>query len=81
MAGTLDPQERSTMGVMDPSRPQEDERPPSATDIGYDPSKPVMTVGDLLASEVAGMWKHRTDIGDSVEFARRLREGGDSKRK
>jgi hypothetical protein len=31
------------------------------------------TLGDLLRSEFFGMWRDRTDIGDSVEFARRLR--------
>jgi len=29
---------------------------------------------DLLDSEVFGMWADRTDIEDSVEFARRLRD-------
>jgi hypothetical protein len=27
----------------------------------------------LIAAGVVGMWKDRTDIGDSVEFARKLR--------
>ncbi len=31
------------------------------------------TLGDLLHSEFFGMWRDRADIGDSVEFARRLR--------
>jgi hypothetical protein len=31
------------------------------------------TLGDLLRSEFFGMWRDRPDIGDSVEFARRLR--------
>jgi hypothetical protein len=31
------------------------------------------TLGDLARSEFFGMWRDRTDIGDSVEFARRLR--------
>ena len=34
----------------------------------------VMTAGDLLESGLVGMWGDRTDIGDSVQFARRLRE-------
>jgi hypothetical protein len=32
------------------------------------------TVGDLLQSEIFGMWSDRTDIGDSAEYARTLRE-------
>ncbi len=32
------------------------------------------TFGDLLNSEFFGMWRDRTDIGDSAEFAKRLRE-------
>ena len=31
------------------------------------------TLGDLAHSEFFGMWRDRTDIGDSAEFARRLR--------
>jgi hypothetical protein len=31
------------------------------------------TLGDFLNSEFFGMWRNRTDIGDSTEFARRLR--------
>jgi hypothetical protein len=32
------------------------------------------TLGDLLKSEIVGMWADRTDIGDGVEFARNLRD-------
>ena len=32
------------------------------------------TLGDLAGSEFFGMWRERTDIDDSVEFARRLRK-------
>ena len=32
-----------------------------------------MTAGDLLRSPLFGIWKDRTDIGDSLEFARKLR--------
>jgi hypothetical protein len=32
------------------------------------------TFGDLLDSKFFGMWADRTDIKDSVEFARKLRE-------
>ena len=34
---------------------------------------PARTLGDLLRSEFFGMWRDRTDIDDSAEFARRLR--------
>lgn len=34
----------------------------------------VRTFGDLLKSDLFGAWAHRDDIGDSVEFARRIRE-------
>jgi hypothetical protein len=33
-----------------------------------------MNLGDLLKSDVVGMWADRTDIGDSVEYARELRK-------
>jgi hypothetical protein len=33
-----------------------------------------MTARELARSELVGLWEHRTDIGDSSEFARRLRE-------
>jgi len=32
-----------------------------------------MTAGDLLRSPLFGIWKERTDIGDSIEYARELR--------
>jgi hypothetical protein len=32
------------------------------------------TLGDLLDSELFGIWREREDIDDSAEFARRLRE-------
>ena len=35
-------------------------------------SKP-LTAGDLLRSPLFGLWKDREDIGDSLEFARKLR--------
>ena len=31
------------------------------------------TAGDLQRSPLFGIWKDRTDIGDSVEYARKLR--------
>ncbi len=33
-----------------------------------------ITVGELLKSDLIGLWADREDIEDSVEFARRLRE-------
>ena len=32
-----------------------------------------MTAGDLLASGLVGIWADRKDLGDSLEFARKLR--------
>ncbi|MCC6446145.1 MAG: hypothetical protein IT210_22170 [Armatimonadetes bacterium] len=37
------------------------------------------TVGDLLESGLVGIWKDRVDIGDSVEYARHLREEDQSR--
>jgi len=31
------------------------------------------TAGELLQSPLFGIWKDRTDVGDSVEYARALR--------
>jgi hypothetical protein len=31
------------------------------------------TLGDLAHSEFFGLWRDRTDLGDSVEYARQLR--------
>jgi len=36
--------------------------------------RPVLTARSLLASGLVGMWKDREDIGDSVVYARHLRE-------
>jgi hypothetical protein len=38
------------------------------------------TAGDLLRSPLFGLWKDRTDIGDSVEYARNLRARGEQRR-
>ncbi len=35
---------------------------------------PFSSAGRLLNSPLIGMWKDRKDIGNSVEFARKLRE-------
>ena len=34
------------------------------------------TLGDLLNSEFFGMWRDRTDIPNSIDFARELRSEG-----
>ncbi|MBI5035023.1 MAG: hypothetical protein HZB51_31245 [Chloroflexi bacterium] len=36
--------------------------------------RPPLTTRALLESGLIGMWKDRNDIGDSAEYARRLRE-------
>ncbi|MEP0806872.1 MAG: hypothetical protein HRF47_15435 [Chloroflexota bacterium] len=43
-------------------------------------SKP-MTGKDLLKSGLVGMWADRTDIGDSVTYARKLRTQAQTRRK
>lgn len=40
-----------------------------------------MTASDLLHSGLVGMWAGRTDLGDSRQFARRLREQAQSRRR
>ena len=37
-------------------------------------AKRQMTARDLLESGLVGIWEDRTDIGDSLSFARKLRE-------
>ena len=44
-------------------------------------NKRPMTGKDLLNSGLIGMWKDRTDIGDSVEYARKLRQEAQTRRK
>jgi hypothetical protein len=39
-----------------------------------DPAQPRLTVGRMRKSGLIGMWRDRTDIGDSSTFARQLRE-------
>ncbi len=41
---------------------------------------PGITAADLLRSGLVGMWADRTDIGDSREYARRLREQAQTRR-
>jgi hypothetical protein len=38
------------------------------------------TAGVLLRSPLFGLWKDRTDIGDSVEYARKLRAKAEQRR-
>jgi hypothetical protein len=38
------------------------------------------TAGDLLRSPPFGLWKDRTEIGDSVEYARKLRAKAEQRR-
>ena len=40
-----------------------------------------MTGKDLLKSGLVGMWADRKDIGDSVSFAKKLREQAQTRRK
>ena len=40
-----------------------------------------MTGKDLLESGLIGMWKDRTDIGDSAEYARKLREEAQTRKR
>lgn len=35
---------------------------------------PIRTVAHLLESELVGMWAQRSDLGDSRQFARQLRQ-------
>ncbi len=39
-----------------------------------------VTLGQLLESGLVGLWKDRTDIDDSIEFARRLRQRASRRR-
>jgi hypothetical protein len=43
-------------------------------DLDMDTETRGMTASDLLNSGLVGMWADHDDIGDSVEFARKLRE-------
>jgi hypothetical protein len=43
-------------------------------DVSRASEKKTLTAADLLESGLVGMWADRIDMGDSREFARRLRE-------
>jgi hypothetical protein len=45
-----------------------------------DDGSPIRTAADLLASGLVGIWADRTDIGDSREFARKLRDDAQHRR-
>jgi hypothetical protein len=40
-----------------------------------------ISAADLLNSDLVGMWADRSDIGDNHEYARRLREQAQSRRR
>ena len=42
--------------------------------------RPIRTAADLLESGFVGIWADRTDIGDSREFARKLRYEAEHRR-
>ena len=44
-------------------------------------NKRPMTGKDLLESGLVGLWEHRMDIGHSVEYARKLREQAQTRRR
>lgn len=43
--------------------------------------KKFMTGKDLLESGLAGLWKDRKDIGDSLEYARKLRREAETRKR
>jgi hypothetical protein len=45
------------------------------------PEKPPLTAAGLLESGLIGMWAGRTDLGETREFARRLREQAQTRRR
>jgi hypothetical protein len=53
------------------------EVPPGPADlvvvISFGPKEAPPKLGDLLLSEFFGSWRDRDDIGDSCDFAKRLR--------
>ena len=40
----------------------------------------MLTADDLLHSELVGLWADRSDIGDSMSFARQLRQQAEHRR-
>ncbi|MGN6367765.1 MAG: hypothetical protein ACTHN5_05850 [Phycisphaerae bacterium] len=51
----------------------------SAESVAPPNDAPTGTFADLLNSGLVGIWKDRTDIGDSLEFARKLRKQAETR--
>lgn len=47
---------------------------------GEGDDRPIRTAADVLQSGLVGIWADRTDIGDSREFARKLRYEAEHRR-
>lgn len=47
---------------------------------GESDDRPIRTAADVLQSGIVGIWADRTDIGDSREFARKLRYESEHRR-
>lgn len=45
------------------------------------PDKPPISATDLLTSGLVGIWADRDNIGDSLDFARRLRQDAQTRRR
>jgi hypothetical protein len=43
--------------------------------------RPILTGADMAKSELVGMWADRDDIGDSREYARRLRREAETRQR
>lgn len=52
---------------------EDDDEDWSDFDWGWDEPKRPLTAKELLESELFGLWKDRTEIGDTLEYARELR--------
>jgi hypothetical protein len=51
-----------------------DNLPPGPVEVEIrQPEEKGVTLGELLDSGLVGIWENRTDVEDSVEFARQLR--------
>lgn len=48
---------------------------------GVQPQSSRLTARDLLQSDLVGLWADRDDIGDSLSFARQLREQAERRRR
>ena len=65
-------------------RPLEPVGLPEQTPVEFEPrllnDKRTLLASELLRSGLVGIWAERVDIGDSREFARRLREQAQNRR-